>query len=492
MSLIIRPRDGFAILHAHLSLDAFDRIVPRTTIVAVLDACHARETRTRKLPAVLVVLICIAMNLAAADALTHVFFRLVQTLRWRLPTPSAARVSKSALSQARSRLGARPLVALFHQVCQPLATAATPDALLFGLRPFALDSTVFDLPDTPANAAAFGRPHNGRGVGAWPQAQLLALCECATHAICEAGVWPCAASAARVGRRLVRGVGRGDLLLWDREFHSFAILAATRARHAHLLGRLPAGAHPPVLRTLRDGTQLVRVQPTDRHQQHHGTHLLLRLIRYTLDDPARPGHAIEHRLVTSLLNPCHAPAQILVEAYHARWEFAVAADELENPPTSRYPPAQPEARRCHPGTLRPAHCPLPRARDDGRSGTNGRPPADPPQFPDRAARDSRDASYPARHPADRAAPSLPATARRPRRCTVAAATEPGAAARRQAAAVALCGQTTAPSPLAPTHQTLPRCHSPAKLNRIGLKPAPPIHSYATAPSARSVAIASSV
>ncbi len=329
MSLIIRPRDGFAILHAHLSLDAFDRIVPRTTIVAVLDACHARETRTRKLPAVLVVLICIAMNLAAADALTHVFFRLVQTLRWRLPTPSAARVSKSALSQARYRLGARPLVALFHQVCQPLATAATPDALLFGLRPFALESTVFDLPDTPANAAAFGRPHNGRGVGAWPQAQLLALCECATHAICEAGVWPCAASAARVGRRLVRGVGRGDLLLWDREFHSFAILAATRARHAHLLGRLPAGAHPPVLRTLRDGTQLVRVQPTDRHQRHHGTHLLLRLIRYTLDDPARPGHAIEHRLVTSLLNPCHAPAQILVEAYHARWEFEVAADELK-------------------------------------------------------------------------------------------------------------------------------------------------------------------
>lgn len=329
MSLIIRPRDGFATLHAHLSLDALGQVVPRATIIAVLDACHAHEARTRTLPAVLVVLLCIAMNLAAADALTHVFFRLVPILRWRLPDPGTARVSKSALSQARYRLGARPLVALFHHVCRPLATATTPDALLFGLRLFALDSTVFDLPDTPANDAAFGRPRNGRGDGAWPQAQLLALCECATHVVCDAGLWPCAASAARVGRRLVRGLTRGMLVLWDRAFHSFALLAATRARHVHLLGRLPAGARPTVSRTLGDGTQLVRVEPTDRHQRRHGTHLLLRLIRYTLDDPARPGHAVEHRLVTSLLNPRFAPAQTLVEASHARWEFELAADELK-------------------------------------------------------------------------------------------------------------------------------------------------------------------
>jgi len=372
MSLIIRPRDGFATLHAHLSLDALGQVVPRATIIAVLDACHAHEARTRKLPAVLVVLLCIAMNLAAADALTHVFFRLVHILRWRLPDPGTARVSKSALSQARYRLGARPLVALFHHVCRPLATATTPDALLFGLRLFALDSTVFDLPDTPANDAAFGRPRNGRGDGAWPQAQLLALCECATHVVCDAGVWPCAASAARVGRRLVRGLTRGMLVLWDREFHSFALLAATRARHVHLLGRLPAGARPTVSRTLGDGTQLVRVEPTDRHQRRHGTHLLLRLIRYTLDDPARPGHVVEHRLVTSLLNPRFAPAQTLVEASHARWEFELAADEREDPPAPRYSRAQPEARRGRPGTLCPADRPLSRARNDGDSSADGR------------------------------------------------------------------------------------------------------------------------
>lgn len=329
MSLSIRPCDDFTTFSAHLSLDALGRIVPRATVHAVLDACHAQEQRTRKLPAVLVVLFCIAMNLAAADALSHVFFRLVRTLRWRLPDPDRARVSKSALCQARYRLGARPLVLLFHRLCQPLATVQTADALLFGLRVFALDSTVIDLPDTPANDAAFGRPHNARGSGAWPQAQIVARVECATHAPCDAGIWPCTASVNRVGRRLVRGVGRGDLLLWDRGFHAFALLIATRTRHAHLLGRLPASAHPTVVCILSDGTALVRIQPTDRLQRQQGTALLVRLIRYTFDDPARPGHAVEHRLITSLLNPRHAPAQTLVVAYHARWEWELTADELK-------------------------------------------------------------------------------------------------------------------------------------------------------------------
>jgi len=40
----------------------------------------------------------------------------------------------------------------------------------------AVDGTDLDLADTKANAAAFGRPHNQRAPGAWPQAQLVALC----------------------------------------------------------------------------------------------------------------------------------------------------------------------------------------------------------------------------------------------------------------------------------------------------------------------------
>jgi hypothetical protein len=54
------------------------------------------------------------------------------------------------------------------------------------------------------------------------------------------------------------------------------------------------------------------------------------LIRYTLDDPNRPGYRIEQRLITSLLDPEHAPAEELVMCYHARWEFELAVDEIKS------------------------------------------------------------------------------------------------------------------------------------------------------------------
>ena len=80
------------------------------------------------------------------------------------------------------------MVELFRRVCKPLATPSTPQAFLFGLRLMALDATVMDVPDTPENVRAFGKRRTPRGEGAWPQIRLVAISECATHAVVEAGV----------------------------------------------------------------------------------------------------------------------------------------------------------------------------------------------------------------------------------------------------------------------------------------------------------------
>src|SRR6266511_4358229 len=54
-----------------------------------------------------------------------------------------------------------------------------------GLRLLTLDGTTFDVADTPANQAAFGRPGGGRGQGAFPQVRLLGLVEGGTP--CDRG-----------------------------------------------------------------------------------------------------------------------------------------------------------------------------------------------------------------------------------------------------------------------------------------------------------------
>jgi hypothetical protein len=50
------------------------------------------------------------------------------------------------------RLGFGAMSQLFKLLVRPLGTAQTPGVFLFGLRVMALDATVLDVPDTPANA----------------------------------------------------------------------------------------------------------------------------------------------------------------------------------------------------------------------------------------------------------------------------------------------------------------------------------------------------
>jgi len=307
-----------------LATGALGPLLPLAALDAAL-ASDARPRRCRKLPARFMLLFCVLMNLYADEALPHVLRRVAGY--WGVG--EAVGATAGALCQARYRLGARPVVALFRHLCRPLSTPATPGAFLFGRRLFALDGSHRDLPDTPANARAFGRRPTPRGRSAWPQALVVLLVACGTRAVCDAGVWPGLTDERRAGRRLLRSVGPGALVLWDRGFQNVAMAEAAVARGADFLGRLPATVRPVPERALVDGTLLVRLRPADHPRRYRGAYIVVRLIRYTLDDPQRPGHRVEHRLVTSLLDPRIAPAHELVAAYHRRWEIESALDEMK-------------------------------------------------------------------------------------------------------------------------------------------------------------------
>lgn len=60
---------------------------------------------------------------------------------WRVPC-------KSAITQARQRLGARVMSQLFHRLVRPMATQETLGAFLNGLRIVVIDGTCFDILDS--------------------------------------------------------------------------------------------------------------------------------------------------------------------------------------------------------------------------------------------------------------------------------------------------------------------------------------------------------
>jgi hypothetical protein len=83
------------------------------------------------------------------------------------------------------------------------------------------------------------------------------------------------------------------------------------------------------VRTLADGSYLAYLHPSDTPRRKAGERLLVRIIEYTLTDPALPHCGEPHRLVTTLLDPTLAPALELVCAYHERWEIELVVDEID-------------------------------------------------------------------------------------------------------------------------------------------------------------------
>ncbi len=329
MGYMIRQITTERSLCQELTVDLLQATLTNATIETVLTAHDAHAERERKFTMTAVVWVLIAMNLYATIAISAVIRTVFKSLRLLSPADDPVVPGDSAFTYRRYQLGARPLVDLFHTVCVPMTTPQTPGAFLFGLRLVAIDGTVEDVPDTAANVRAFGRLLGKRGPAAFPQLQGVYLVEVGSHAIIDAGFWPIHTSERVGGFRLLRSVTPEMLVMWDRGFHDYAMLRAVRERGGHVLGRLPAHVKPQRVRSLPDGSYLAHLAPSEYQRRKAGERLLVRIVEYTLTDPALPGYGEQYRLVTTLLDPDVAPAFEVACACHERWEIELVIDEVD-------------------------------------------------------------------------------------------------------------------------------------------------------------------
>ncbi|MHB1772964.1 MAG: IS4 family transposase, partial [Acidimicrobiales bacterium] len=195
-----------------------------------------------------------------------------------------------------------------------------------GLRLMAIDGTVFDLPDTAVNAAHFGRPGSGRGDGAFPQARVVALAECGTHAIVGAEIGPCTTGETTLARGLFSLLFLGMLLLVDRSFSGYELWGQAAATGAALCWRTRSNTVLPVVTALSDGSYLSVLRPP---QGNRGEPVTVRVVEYTLTHPSRSEDEGPIRLLTTLLDPAAAPGLELAALYSERWEEENAFDELK-------------------------------------------------------------------------------------------------------------------------------------------------------------------
>lgn len=320
--------------------EALEQVCPREVVSDLLTRCHAWGERERSLNQLLLVYYVIALSLFRRLNLAAVLSHLVRGLRWLWPNPCLCLPTAAALVYRRRLLGCPVMRHLFQSICRPMATLQTPGAFRFGLRLMAIDGTVEEVPDTPANAQYFGRLSSGKHQSPFPQVRCMYLAEVGTHAIVDAVVVPCRlAEPCLAPVVLSRSLQAGMLVLMDRGIVSASVLGlVVHQQKAQALARLKSNQFTHAEQVLSDGSYLVTLHPVGLPdvqvrviEYHIEPATAERLAAFPSSQTANRANPRQvHRLVTTLLDPRLAPAIELILCYHERWEIEACIDEQKN------------------------------------------------------------------------------------------------------------------------------------------------------------------
>lgn len=322
----VKP-EGTERLTDHISLGVLARVFPPGVVDEVITRTGAGEQRSRLLPARVMVYYVMAMALFTSASYEEVMRSLLSGLRWlsgRFETWSMP--SKAAIFKARTRLGSQVMIELFDQVAQPVAATGGP-GFLGKLRLVSVDGTTLDLADTPVIEAAYGRPGTTTGnKSAFPQARVLGLVECGTHAVIAAVTASYTTSENDMFPGLHHRLDPTMLLLADRGFYSYQAWQDATATGAQLLWRIKANQVLPVLEELPDGSYLSALYASTKNRSNNLGPTTVRVIEYQVTTGDKTS---SFRLLSTILDPQVADAQQLAQAYAQRWETRLCFDELK-------------------------------------------------------------------------------------------------------------------------------------------------------------------
>jgi hypothetical protein len=312
----------------YISLGVIAKFFPKEKVHAVLERTGRASVRERDLPAHVVVYYVIALALYMRSSYREVLRCLLEGVQWLLdPSVSLKVAGKSGISQARTRLGAEPVQALYEATVAPIAEAGTKGAWYRQWRLVSLDGSTLDVADTQENETAFGRPGASRGSAAFPKIRFVSLLENGTHVLWAARMDKYATDELTLAEAVLPALQKGMLCLADRLFSNPKLWQKATATGADLLWRARQNAHLEIDQRLADGSYLSRIYPSTSDRRNERKAIVVRVIDYRLDKV--PDAEPIYRLITTILDHKLAPAKELAALYHERWEIESALDELK-------------------------------------------------------------------------------------------------------------------------------------------------------------------
>ena len=297
--------------------------LPREWIEQAIDATGTASIRRRRLPAEQVVWLVIALAIYRHWSISEV----VDSLDLVLPN-EATFVSKSAIAQARQRLGDAPMAWLFERTAQAWCQQDAARHAFKGLSLWAMDGTTLRTPDSPANREHFGAQGYASGkVASYPQVRAVTLTSIPTHLVANIAFGRYDTNEMLYAKQLLEQIPDHSLTVFDKGFLSAEILCGLSAgeRNRHFL--IPAKSNTRwevVSGKPEDALVRMRVSPQARQKcPELPEWWTARAIR-VLDAAGR-----ERVLLTSLTDRRRFKVADLDACYERRWQVETSYRELK-------------------------------------------------------------------------------------------------------------------------------------------------------------------
>jgi len=237
----------------------------------------------------------------------------------------------NSYSDARQRLPLGVIVELVHQTARKVEAGAPDRWLWEGRKVSLVDGTTVSMPDTPENQEAFPQSRSqGVGLG-FPVARLVAIISLATGVVRDLAMGPYKGKETgepALLRALLGGLEAGEVVLGDRCFASYFMLAELRRRGVDALfrmhqrrkfdfrrGRLLGAEDHVVIWRKPARPEWMDEQDYTRMPEE----LEIRELRFRV---GRPGYRVDELvLVTTLLDPRAHAKEELAALYLRRWDI---------------------------------------------------------------------------------------------------------------------------------------------------------------------------
>lgn len=313
-------------------LSQLARIYPAPTVAKILEDTDRATWRLRKLPNELMFYFPMLMALDRSDSATDTMLKLLDDNKIVFGRAVEDKPGKGAVSEARLRIGYEPLKIAFDTLCVPLAKEPSTYSHFNGLALMALDGVLVNVLDTEANHV-FGRATNQKNRPASnPQARVVGLVECGTHAVIGAEIGRYNDSEVILAREVLTRLPENSLVLADRLFLGWRLVKQVIGKGSQVIwrikssdredkfsvgNRLPDGSYQATYLPPRDPKSLKDLEGVDMQP------VSVRICSYQLEG------SDDFHLVTTLLDEVTAPVTKLAELYMQRWEIEIVFSEMK-------------------------------------------------------------------------------------------------------------------------------------------------------------------